>query len=155
MVLPTAQNESTYKRSRNTRCSYTEEQAHPASYLEAARQRKRAAPSKAWSQGTPCEREQTTRDRGNAVGLECTSNAEPKCNASKHVSAQLLPLPGCAMRTCETLQRLNGAFVTHTIFQPTRVRASVDHLKTDQLWLAGSHTHVQSLFFVYLRSRIE
>ena len=145
MVLPAAQHESAHTRSRNMKCSY----------LAAVRQRTLAAPSKAWSQGTPCEREQTTRDRGNAVRLECTSNAEPKCNASKHVSAQLLPLPGCAMRTCETLQRLNGAFVTHTIFQPTMVRASVDHLKTDQLWLAGSHTHVQSLFFVYLRNRIE
>ena len=31
------------------------------SYLEAARRRTRAAPSKAWSQGTPCEQEQTTK----------------------------------------------------------------------------------------------
>ena len=32
------------------------------SYLEAARRRTRAAPSKAWSQGTSCEKEQTTRN---------------------------------------------------------------------------------------------
>ena len=50
-MLPTAQHESAHKRSRNMKCSC----------LEAARRRTRAAPSKAWSRGTPCEQEQTTK----------------------------------------------------------------------------------------------